>query len=219
MIDDVPESLIILKFISMFRLELESVDGGRRKVKMGEGFFTGYRKSIVKDTEVLISLFIQKSSLNQHIRAYKQAKRREDDIAIVNAAFNVTFIDGTDVVEDIHMAFGGMAQTTILVPKTSAAVKGKAWNQNLVELINKTLVDEIPLSADAPGGMIIYRRSLTLSLFFKGFLSISQELESALNSRLVSERDRSGASTFQALVPKSSQLFEVILYIFNFSPN
>lgn len=176
---------------------------------MGEGFFTGYRQSIVKETEVLISLFIQKSLPNQHVLAYKQAKRREDDIAIVNAAFNVIFVDGTDVVKDIQMAFGGMAPTTVLTPKTSAAARGKHWNQNLVELINKSLIDEIPLSPEAPGGMILYRRSLTLSLFFKGFLSISQELERTLNLRLVSERERSGASTFQALTPKSSQLFEV----------
>lgn len=195
-------------------MEVASIDDGRRIVNMGQGFFTGYRKSIVKETEVLISLFIQKSLPNQHIRAYKQAKRREDDIAIVNGAFNVTFVDRTDVVDDIQMAFGGMAATTVLTPKTSAAARGQHWNRNLVELINKNLIDEIPLSADAPGGMIHYRRSLTLSLFFKGFLSISQELERTLNSHLVSERERSGASTFQALAPKSSQLFEVISYNF-----
>lgn len=190
-------------------MEVASIDDGRRVVKMGEGFFTGYRKSVVKETEVLVSLLIKKSLPNQYIQAYKQAKRREDDIAIVNAAFNVMFVDGTDVVEDIQMAFGGMAPTTVLAPESSAVARGKHWNQNLVELINKKLIDEIPLSEDAPGGMILYRRSLTLSLFFKGFLSISQELERSLDSRLVSKRERSGASTFQALTPKSSQLFEV----------
>lgn len=179
---------------------------------MGQGFFTGYRTSVVKDTEILISLFIPKSSVNQHIRAYKQAKRREDDIAIVNAAFNVRFVDGTNVLEDIQIVFGGMGATTVLAPKTSSAAIGKAWNQDLVELINKSLVDEITLSADAPGGMTLYRRSLTLSLFFKGFLSISHELERTLNIRLVAERDRSGSSTFHSLIPKSSQLFEVSLF-------
>lgn len=178
---------------------------------MDQGFFTGYRTSVVNDSEVLISLFIQKTSLNQYFQAYKQAKRRDDDIAIVNAAFNVQFIDGTDVVQDIQLAFGGMATTTILAQKTSAAAKGKIWNQKLVETINKSLVEEIPLSEQAPGGMTLYRRSLTLSLFFKGFLSISQELEKTLKTRLVSEREKSGASTFRTLIPRSSQLFEVII--------
>lgn len=189
---------------------MESSDGGRRKVRMGEGFFTGYRRNIIKESEVLISLFIQKTTTDQHFLAFKQAKRRDDDIAIVNAAFNVQFIAGTDIVEDIQMSFGGMAPITILTPKTSAAVKGKAWNQNFVEIVNQNLVDEIPLSAEAPGGMILYRRSLTLSLFFKAFLSISQKLEKTLNKNFLSDRERSGADTFHTLVPKSTQLFEVI---------
>ncbi|KAG4068524.1 hypothetical protein HA402_004865 [Bradysia odoriphaga] len=191
-------------------LDVRSIDGGKRKVKMGQGFFTGYRKSVIADNEVLVSLFIPKSSVNQHIRAYKQAKRRDDDIAIVNGAFKVSFADGTNILDDIHLAFGGMGPTTILAHKTSTAVIGKTWDENLVEVINKGLVDEIRLTEDAPGGMTLYRRSLMLSLFFKGFLSISQELERTLNINLVSERDRSGANSFRSLIPKSSQLFEKV---------
>lgn len=176
---------------------------------MGQGFFTGYRRNIIMESEVLISLFIQKTAKNQHFLAYKQAKRRDDDIAIVNAAFNVKFEDSTNVIDDIQFAFGGMAPTTILAPKTSAAVKGKTWDKNLIEIINKNLVDEIPLSADAPGGMILYRRSLTLSLFFKAYLSISQDLEKYLGLNLVDLREKSGAETFHTLTPKSTQLFEV----------
>ena len=176
---------------------------------MGQGFFTGYRRTVIKDSEVLISLFIQKTTRNQHFLAFKQAKRRDDDIAIVNGAFNVKFEDGTNIISDIQFAFGGMAPTIILAPITSAAVKGKTWDKNLIEIVNKSLVEEIPLSADAPGGMILYRRSLTLSLFFKAFLKISQELETTLGLDLIEERERSGAESFHALTPKSTQLFEV----------
>lgn len=176
---------------------------------MGPGFFTGYRRNIMKESEVLVSLFIPKTSMNQHFLAFKQAKRRDDDIAIVNGAFNVRFESGTNIIEDVQFAFGGMAPTTILAPKTSAAVKGKPWNQSLVEIVNKSLVEEIPLSPEAPGGMILYRRSLTLSLFFKAYLHISQELEKTLGVQLINERERSGAETFHTLTPKSTQLFEV----------
>ena len=196
-------------FILCFRLEVESADGRRLKVNMGPGFFTGYRRNIINETEVLISLFIPKTTIDQHFLAFKQAKRRDDDIAIVNGAFNVQFKKGTNIIEDIQFAFGGMAPTTILAPKTSAIVKGKPWDQNLIEIVNKSLVDEIPLSSDAPGGMILYRRSLTLSLFFKAYLNISQELEKSLELSLVNEREKSGAKTFHTLPPKSTQLFEV----------
>lgn len=178
-------------------------------MKMGKGFFTGYRRNVIKDSEVLISLLIQKTSKSQHFYAFKQAKRRDDDIAIVNGAFNVKLQDGTNIVDEIDFAFGGMAPTTILAPKTSAAAKGRAWDQRLVEIVNKSLVDEIPLSAEAPGGMILYRRSLTLSLFFKAYLNVCQALEKSLGLSFLDERERSGADTFHTLTPKSSQLFEV----------
>lgn len=185
-------------------------------MNMGPGFFTGYRRNIVKESEVLVSLIIPRTTENQHFLAYKQAKRRDDDIAIVNGAFNVSFVSGTNVIDNVQLAFGGMAPTTILAPKTSAAVKGKEWNRSLIEIVNKSLIDEIPLSADAPGGMILYRRSLTLSLFFKAFLEISQKLEKSLGLKLVDEREKSGSTTFHTLTPKSSQLFEVCLKIKKF---
>jgi xanthine dehydrogenase/oxidase len=43
--------------------------------------------------------------------AYKQAQRRDDDIAIVNGAFYVRF-DQSNVVRTIRLAYGGMAPTT-----------------------------------------------------------------------------------------------------------
>ena len=55
---------------------------------------------------------------NQYFVSYKQAKRRDDDIAIVNLALNVFFKPGTDIVSKAYMAFGGMAPTTILAKRT-----------------------------------------------------------------------------------------------------
>ena len=57
--------------------------------------------------------------------AYKQAKRRDDDIAIVNLALNVIFEPGKSVVKEAYMAFGGMAPTTILARKTCSSMIGK----------------------------------------------------------------------------------------------
>lgn len=179
---------------------------------MGEGFFIGYRKNIVESDEILISLVIPKTTMDQHFLAYKQAKRRDDDIAIVNMALNVTFKTNKDIVANIHIAYGGMAPTIVLVPNTSAKCIGKKWNRKLVELVNNELMNELPLAASAPGGMILYRRSLTLSLFFKAFLTISQSLEQTVRGRKpIADIERSGADVFHTLVPKSSQVYERIL--------
>lgn len=192
-------------------LQVASLDGGLRKVHMGEGFFAGYRRNVIHSDEVLVSLFIPKTTIDHHFIAYKQAKRRDDDIAIVNGAFNVLFKAGSDVVEQLHLAFGGMAPTTVLATKTAAALIGKKWDSKLVELANDLLVEELPLSRSAPGGMILYRRSLTLSLFFKAYLAISDTLtRSVVGRKPVDDRQKSGADTFHTLVPKSTQLFEKV---------
>ncbi|XP_039429165.1 xanthine dehydrogenase [Culex pipiens pallens] len=192
-------------------LEVASLDGGVRKVRMGDGFFTGYRKNVIRPDEVLVSLFIPKTNQDLHFIAYKQAKRRDDDIAIVNGAFQVLFKQGTDIVEQIHLAFGGMAPTTVLAKKTAAALVGQKWDKALVEKANDLMVEELPLSPSAPGGMIPYRRSLTLSLFFKAYLAISEVLGKTVAGREpIQDREKSGANTFHTLVPKSAQLFEKV---------
>jgi xanthine dehydrogenase/oxidase len=186
-----------------------SATSGKRKIKMNENFFTGYRQNVVKGDEVLLSIFIPRTTSNQFFLAYKQAKRRDDDIAIVNAAFNFKLTD--DIIDDVRMAFGGVAPTTIMALKTAESMKGHKWNREVVEIVNKNLIEEIPLSFDAPGGTVAYRRSLTLSLFFKAFLHISQQLERLMGLNLLDDRDQSGVESFKSLPPRSTQLFEKVL--------
>ncbi|XP_055613911.1 xanthine dehydrogenase [Uranotaenia lowii] len=192
-------------------LEVASLDKGTRKVRMGDGFFTGYRRNVILPEEVLVSLVIPKTNKDYHFVAYKQAKRRDDDIAIVNGAFKIVFEPNMDIVKEIHLAYGGLAPTTILAKKTALAMVGQKWDKNLIESVNDLLVAEIPLDPSAPGGMILYRRSLSLSLFFKTFISVSNALASTISShKPIDERQRSGADTFHTLPPKSAQLFEKV---------
>uniref|UniRef100_A0A6P4EZH7 Xanthine dehydrogenase n=1 Tax=Drosophila rhopaloa TaxID=1041015 RepID=A0A6P4EZH7_DRORH len=195
------------------QLEVASfVDGvfRRRTVHMGTGFFTGYRSNIIGAQEVLLGIHFPRTTPDQHYVAFKQARRRVDDIAIVNAAFNVRFEEKSNVVAEISMAFGGMAPTTVLAPKTSQLMTGREWNHHLVELVAESLCTELPLSSSAPGGMIAYRRALVMSLFFKAFLVISQRLSKAgiISSNGVAPEERSGALVFETPVLKSAQLFE-----------
>nr|AOE46690.1 xanthine dehydrogenase [Drosophila bipectinata] len=195
------------------RLEVASfVDGKiqKRTVHMGTGFFTGYRRNVIEPQEVLVGIHFQKTTPDQYMVAFKQARRRDDDIAIVNAAVNVRFEPKSNVVEEISVAFGGMAPTTVLAPKTSALMVGREWNHQLVETVAESLCVELPLAASAPGGMIAYRRALVVSLFFKAFLSITQKLSKAeiVSADALPPEERSGADSFHTPALKSSQLFE-----------
>jgi len=69
---------------------------------------------------MLLCVYLQ----DQYFYAYKQAKRRDDDIAIVNLAANVEFNPRTDIIQDINLALGGMAVVTVVAVKTKKKLIG-----------------------------------------------------------------------------------------------
>jgi xanthine dehydrogenase iron-sulfur cluster and FAD-binding subunit A len=171
-------------------LTLQSAAGGRRDVPFDAAFYTGYRRNIVRPDEVLVSIRLPFPPSPRHFfTAYKQARRRDDDIAIVNAAFSVhvePLAGGPVRIAGLRMAFGGMAPTTVLAERTAAQLvgfevgdldgKGGQPSDPLVEAACRLLTDELTLGPGAPGALIRYRRSLVLSFFFKFYLELRRYL-------------------------------------------
>ncbi|XP_022080496.1 xanthine dehydrogenase/oxidase-like isoform X2 [Acanthaster planci] len=153
---------------------------GKRTVTMDGNFFTGYRKNAIRAEEVILAINVPFTTENEYFYGYKQAQRREDDIAIVNAGMRVVFKPGTDKVQDCTLAYGGMAPTTILAKETMKAIKGRSWNDSLVDAMTPLLVEDLPLPPGSPGGMEPYRQSLTLSFFFKFYLAVLEQISSKL---------------------------------------
>ncbi|XP_035686516.1 xanthine dehydrogenase/oxidase-like [Branchiostoma floridae] len=153
-----------------------SHQGGSRVVKMDHTFFPGYRETALTPEEVMMSLDVPFTKENEYFLAYKQARRRDDDIAIVNAAFRVQFEEGTNVIKDVALSFGGMAPTTVMARNTANSLIGLKWDNDLLPEACSCLEDDLPLSPSVPGGMVEFRRTLTTSFFFKFFLSVQQRL-------------------------------------------
>nr|CAD7412596.1 unnamed protein product [Timema poppensis] len=103
-------------------IEVQSKEHGLRRIKMDHDFFTGYRRNVVKPDEVLIAINIPYTKQNQYFYAYKQSKRRDDDIAIVNLAVNVEFKAGSTTISDIAVACGGLAATTVLATSVKKSI-------------------------------------------------------------------------------------------------
>jgi len=55
-------------------------------------------------------------------------------------------------------------------------LSGRFWNEKLLQDVCAGLAEELSLSPDAPGGMIEFRRTLTLSFFFKFYLTVLKKL-------------------------------------------
>eukprot|EP00117_Sycon_ciliatum_P045303 scpid12502/ scgid0301/ Xanthine dehydrogenase/oxidase; Xanthine dehydrogenase; Xanthine oxidase; Xanthine oxidoreductase len=158
------------------QLTFVSFNGGTRTIPFTTDFFTGYRKVAVGEAEVLQSVTIPFTGPNEYFYGFKQAKRREDDIAIVNAGMRVRLSEAenntTRTVEDCSLAFGGMAAVIVTAKQTEQMLIGKEWTKDLFSEASKTLIEDLPLDSSAPGGKIEYRRSLTISFFFKFLLSV-----------------------------------------------
>ncbi|ETN75573.1 putative xanthine dehydrogenase, small subunit [Necator americanus] len=160
---------------SKAKIVLESEERGVRSPTIDEHFFLGYRKTAVEADEVVKAIAIPYSAKNEIFRVYKQAQRREDDIAIVTGAFSVVVDPKTLIVERIGISYGGMAPTTKLALNTMTHLTGKKWNQSLLDEGLEQISREFPLPPGVPGGMARYRQALTLSFFLKFFLEVAKK--------------------------------------------
>ncbi|XP_078590817.1 xanthine dehydrogenase/oxidase-like isoform X1 [Branchiostoma floridae x Branchiostoma japonicum] len=183
-----------------------SHQGGSRVVKMDHTFFPGYRKTALTPEEVMVSLDVPFTKEGEYFMAYKQAKRRDDDIAIVNAAFRVQFEEGTNVIQDIALSFGGMAPTTVMAHNTANKLIGLKWDNDLLPEACSCLEDDLPLPPSVPGGMVEFRRTLTTSFFFKFYLTVQQRL----NLKDVPPPYRSACSLYHREPPHGTQMYQEV---------
>ncbi|CAL3968529.1 unnamed protein product [Diplocarpon coronariae] len=149
-------------------LTAQSVSKGRFILPIST-FFTGYRTTTLPPDAVItrIHIPIPACGTKELTKAYKQAKRKDDDIAIVTAAFRVR-LDEVGAVSDISLVYGGMAPRTVEAKETIKLILGRKWNaQATLEGCMESLAKEFDLSFGVPGGMATYRKTLALSLFFR----------------------------------------------------
>lgn len=166
---------------------------GETEIPMTE-FFQGYRKTALAPNAIIASLRIPAAQAQgEHIRAYKQSKRKDDDIAIVNAALRVTLSETNDVVST-NLVFGGMAAMTVSAKNAEAFLVGKKFtNPATLEGVMSALEHDFNLPFGVPGGMATYRKSLALGFFYRFYYDILSGLEvkaSDLDPDVIAEIER-----------------------------
>jgi xanthine dehydrogenase/oxidase len=143
-----------------------------------DSFFISYRKTSLPPDSVItkIRIPIPAADVREVIKAYKQAKRKEDDIAIVTAAFRVRLND-VDEVEDICLAYGGMAPLTTEARNAMKTLQSRKWNDpETLDKGLKALGEDFNLNFGVPGGMATYRKTLAMSLFFRFWHEVVKDL-------------------------------------------
>lgn len=151
-------------------------------------FFTGYRKTLLPSDAVIVRVVVPTTTEPTCIRAYKQAKRKDDDIAIVTTCMSLS-LDKDATISAACLAFGGMAAFTVSAPQTAAYLTGKSLSKDTLEGALDVLGAEFDLAYDVPGGMASYRRTLALSFLFKFLVTAASEFEIPLNGGYGDVRD------------------------------
>ncbi|KAF5004587.1 hypothetical protein FDECE_8917 [Fusarium decemcellulare] len=141
-------------------------------------WFVGYRATALPKDGVITHIAIPLPSEEQRevTKAYKQAKRKDDDIAIVTSGFRVR-LDKDGLVEASTFSYGGMAATTVIASKPSQAVAGKPWAEmKTMEAALDAILEEFNLPHGVPGGMAHYRKVLAMSMFFRFWHEVVNDL-------------------------------------------
>jgi xanthine dehydrogenase/oxidase len=174
------------------KIVARSMEGGELSIPI-ESFFLGYRKTCLPPDAVItkVRIPIPGAGVSEVMKAYKQAKRKDDDIAIVTAGFRVR-LDNNGTVEDICLAYGGMAPFTTTAKKTQKALLGLKWyDPRTLDAGLAALREDFTLSFGVPGGMATYRNTLALSFFFRFWHEVVKELDlGVVDEELISEMHR-----------------------------
>jgi xanthine dehydrogenase/oxidase len=207
----------------------------QRQITMSRDFFTGYRITALQKSDVIINIKIPFTREHEYILAFKQARRKDDDIAIASGSFRINFshhppppssssssssdpsssssLDPKNsshhhfLIESATLAYGGMAPFTKCASKN---IENFMIGKKITEIsdgIFGMLESEFTLAPHAPGGMVDFRRSLVLSFFYKYMLYVQDQL-SREAEEFFSPQLRSAFEPYHRPVSSGTQVWE-----------
>jgi len=152
------------------KVVLQSIRG-TREVSLDD-YFTGYRETVRKADELIVSVIIPRGSDSSIVKAYKVSKRKDLDISTVSGAFRLEQ-DGGRNVKRMTLAYGGMAERPKRATKTESFLTGKPWLRDHVEEAMDILDEEFTPISDARGGAG-FRKIAARNLLLKFWWETSQ---------------------------------------------
>jgi xanthine dehydrogenase small subunit len=118
---------------------------GQRTMPL-EDFYLGYQQKDLRAGELVRGVRVPLPRQGLAFRTYKLAKRFDQDISAVCAAFALE-LDAAGTVIEARIAFGGMAATPKRAAAAEAALLGRAWDDAAVKAAMTALAaDYAPLS-------------------------------------------------------------------------
>lgn len=136
---------------------------GTRGVNIN-GFYTGYRKTVLAQDELLTRVLLSLPEADDAFKLYKVSKRKDLDISSFSAAFWMRL--AADRIGEIRVALGGVGPIVMRLPRTEAFLAGKPFSREVFEQAGELAQTEVSPISDVRGSEE-YRRLLTGNIFLK----------------------------------------------------
>lgn len=130
-----------------------------------EDFITGYRKTALLQGEIITGVIIRIPPAHAFLRCYKISKRKTLDISTVSAAFYLEK-NKEGHVQEIILAFGGMAAMTVRARQAEKFLNGNLWTEATIKEAAALLEKEFSPISDARAGAG-FRRIVAGNLLLK----------------------------------------------------
>jgi xanthine dehydrogenase small subunit len=140
-----------------------------------DDFITGYRQTVLQPDEIITEIKIPKPEKDRIIKSYKVSKRKDLDISTVSAAFCLR-LGNDNLVSDIKIIYGGMAEMTKHAEKAEQFLKGKKWSIETIKLAMSIIEKEFTPISDARSGAD-FRMLTAKNLLLKFWSEYSHEKE------------------------------------------
>jgi xanthine dehydrogenase small subunit len=159
--------------LTIFFLALDSSivlnkNGNRRTIPLRH-FYKGYKTLDKAPDEFLETIFFTIPGENARFNFEKVSKRTHLDIASVNSAC-LLHLQG-DMIQDAHVSVGGVSPAPLYLEKTSASLRGREVNAEMLRKAAAIIQEEITPISDARGSAD-YKRLLARQLFFAHFMQM-----------------------------------------------
>jgi xanthine dehydrogenase small subunit len=146
---------------------------GERKVALRE-FFQGYRQTVLAPRELILSIHVPLPAA-PIARFYKVSKRVLDDISTVAAAFTLR-LDERGHVQQLRMAYGGVAATPLRALEAEQLALGRPWERATLRTLLAALQSFGTPQSDARG-RAEYRRAMIGGLLAKFYAETTADAQ------------------------------------------
>jgi xanthine dehydrogenase small subunit len=150
-------------------IELIGVDG-IRTVPIN-GFYTGYRESVLKPGELITAVTIPIPRATDRLRLYKVSKRKDLDISTVSAAIRIAI--EADTIKSAAVAMGGVGPTPMRLANTEAALLGRPATEATFDAAAVVAAGEVRPISDVRGSAAYRARvagNLVRKFYFDEFV-------------------------------------------------